>query len=582
MKRIFLFLILLVQPFFFNSCDYLEKPASDDITIDMAFENVITAKRVLNNLYWEVRQAAYNLHSRRVLYATATDDAIAGYSIWGNKFHEGAWTPDDNRNAGDNAENDVPTVSFWNNTYKRVRRANLFLENLYRAAGDEVEKELLYHEARFLRAFFYEELIRRFGGVILIENSIDPGDYSALTDQKRNTFAQCVEWVCKELDQAAEGLPEVRATTEVGRATKAACHAVKSRLLLTAASPLFNTEAPVLPDYTEIQYYGNYDRERWKAAADACRPIMAMTQYYGLDMEIYDQNNPDSFDNYFKRFSNIFFKTGKESVWISHPEYEWDGRMVPYYNRAAQGWNWINPTLELAEEFEMTSGLLPSEPESGYNFNRPGDNRDPRFKATISCPGAQYARYDFYPWIGGSSSHLESQKTGFCIQKYVDEEYNAAISGLVVRRNVTHIFRYSEILLNFAEAANEYSGPATEVYDAINAIRARVGMPSLPDGLSQEQMREKIRHERRVELAFEDHRFFDVRRWRIAEETQNGYLHGYDVTKGENSGFYAKVAVGNPIKFEKRHYLYPLSTQEILLNPALEQNPGWPRLGQGE
>jgi hypothetical protein len=578
MKKKFLFIILLVQSLTYNACDYLEKPASDDITIDMAFQNVITAKRVLNNLYWEVRQAAYNLHSRRIPYATGCDDAIAGYSIWGNKFHEGAWTPDDNRGAGDNAENDVPTVSFWNNTYKRIRRVNLFLENLARAEGDEVEKQLMFCEARFLRAFFYEELIRRFGGVILLDHSVDPNDYSSLTDQGRNTFAESVEWVISELDEAVVGLPEIRATSEVGRATSAACYAVKARLLLYAASPLFNTDSPVLSDYTEIQYWGNYSKERWKDVVDATRMIMNMTQNYGLDVEIYDQTSPTSFDNYFKRFSNIFFKVGRESVWISHPEYEWDGRMVPFYNRAAQGWNWINPTMELADQFEMTNGKLPSEPDSGFDFNKPGDNRDPRFKATVSYPGAQYTRYNFYPWIGGTSSHLESQKTGFCIQKYVDEEYNASVSGLVVRRNVTHIFRYSEILLMFAEAQNEYAGPSTEVYDAINTIRARVGMPALPSGLSQDQMREKIRHERRVELAFEDHRFFDVRRWRIAEETQNGYLHGYDVTKGENSGFYSLVSVGNPIRFEKKHYLFPLSTQEILLNPALQQNPGWPVL----
>jgi hypothetical protein len=557
----------------------LEKPASDDITIDMAFENVITAKRVLNNLYWEVRQAAYTLHSRRIPYATGCDDAIAGYSIWGNKFHEGSWTPDDSRGDGDASENTPPTVNFWNNTYKRVRRANLFMENLYRAKGDETEKTLLMSEARFLRAFYYSELIRRFGGVIILEASVNPDDYSALTNQERSTYADCIDWVVKELDEAVKELPEVRVTSEVGRATKAACYAVKARLLLNAASPLFNTDSPVLPDYTPIHYYGNYSRERWKAAADACRPIMSMTQNYGLDQEIYDQGNPESFDNYFKRFSNIFFKVGRESVWIVHPEYEWDGRMVPFYNRAAQGWNWVNPTLELAEQFEMSNGKMPSDPDSGYDFSKSGENRDPRFKATISYPGSVYVRYSFLPWIGGSASHLESQKTGLCIQKYCDEEFNASVSGLVVRRNVTHLFRYAEILLIFAEATNEYSGPSAEVYDAVNSIRARVGMPPLPAGLSQDEMRLKIQHERRVELAFEDHRFFDVRRWRIAEETQNGYLHGYDVTKGENTGFYTRVTVGNPTRFEKRHYLYPLSTQEILLNPALQQNPGWPRLG---
>ena len=582
MKRKLFILLIIIQPLFFSNCDYLEKPASDDITLEMTFENVITGRRVLNNLYWEVRDGAYNILSRRIPYATGCDDAIAGYSIWGNKFHEGAWTPNDNRTDNDRAENTPPTCNFWNNTYKRVRKANLFLENIHIAAGDENEKALLTSEARFLRAFFYAELIRRFGGVILITESIDPNDYSSLINQPRNSYAECVQWVCDELDEAAKGLPETRIDTETGRATKAACYATKARFLLTAASPLFNTASPILPDYNETHYYGNFDKERWKAAADACRPLMAMTQYYGLDQAIYDEMNPTSFDNYFKRFSNMFYKVSRESVWINHPNWDWDGRMVPFYNRAAQGWNWINPTMELAMEYEMTNGKMPEDPDSGFDFNKPGENRDPRFKATIQYPGSVYTRYDFKPWIGGSSSHLESQKTGFCLQKYVDEEFNASIPGLTVRRGIVQIFRYAEILLIFAEATNEYSGPTSEVYDAINSIRARVGMPPLPTGLSQEQMREKIWHERRVELAFEDHRFFDVRRWRIAEETQNGHLHGYDVSKGETTGFYTKVTVGNPSKFEKRHYLYPLSTQEILLNPALEQNPGWPRLATSE
>lgn len=578
MKRIYYLLLILIQPFLFSCDGYLDKPASDDVTMDMAFATVIAAKKVVNNLYAEVKYQAYNLNSRHIPYAQACDDAIAGHGLWGNKFHNGSWTPDDNRNDGDNSEGTPPTCSFWNNTYKRVRKANLFLENLHRASGDEKDKDLLYAEAKFLRAFFYAELIKRFGGVILIDHSIDANDYSSLINQPRNTFEECVDWVCAELDEAAKGLPSVRSSSEIGRATDVACYATKALLLLFAASPLFNTDNPVLPDYTTIQYYGNFDRERWKKAADACKFIMGKSQYYGLDEEVYDTSDPQSFDNYYRRFTNLFFKVGRESVWISHPDQQWSGAKVPYSNRAAGGWNWVNPTYELAMEFEMTNGKLPAERDSGYDFMDPGKDRDPRFKASIQYPGAAYDAYSFKPWMGGTASHLESQKTGMCMQKYLDPEFNSTIAGLVVRKNVTQIYRFAEILLNYAEAMNEYSGPTADVYQAINDIRARVGMPALPQGLSQEQMREKIRHERRVELAFEDHRFFDVRRWRIAEETQNGHLTGYDVTNGETTGFYRIVNVGEASKFEKKHYLYPLSTQEILINPALQQNPGWPKL----
>ncbi len=568
----------LILPLLFSCDDYLDKPASDDITADMAFETVIAAKKVLNNLYAEVKSSAYNINTRNAPYAQGCDDAIAGYSLWGNTFHNGSWTPDDSRTAADNAENTPPTCSFWNNTYKRVRKANLFLENLHKATGDEKDKVVLRAEAKFLRAYYYSELIKRFGGFILLDHSVDANDYSSLTNQPRNTFEECVDWVCAELDEAAKDLAPIRISSETGRATNVACYAVKARLLLFAASPLFNTDNPVLSDYTTIQYYGNYDKERWKKAADACKLIMNYSQYYGLDMEVYDTGDPTSYDNYFRRYSTLFFKVGRESVWISHPQQDWSGVRVPYGNRAAGGWNWINPTYQLAMEYEMTNGKLPAEQGSGYDLANPGNDRDPRFKSSIQYPGAQYPAYDFKPWIGGSASHLESQKTGFCMNKYLDPDFNSMTAGLVVRKNITQLFRYAEVLLNYAEAMNEYSGPAADVYQAINDIRARVGMPALPSGLDQAQMREKIRHERRVELAFEDHRFFDVRRWRIAEEALNGSLTGYDVTNGEKTGFYRIVTVGDPIKFEKRHYLYPLSTQEILLNPELQQNPGWPRL----
>ena len=580
MTKIYSLLLILVLPLL-SACEgYLDKPDSDDVTVDKAFETVKSARKVLNNLYYEVRTAAYNVNTRKIPYAQACDDGLPGSGLWGDKFHSGSWTPDDDPNMGDDNQGGSPTCSFWNNTYKRVRKANLFLENLYRAKGDESEKTRMYAEARFLRAFYYSELVRRFGGIIILDHSIDANDYSALTNQPRETFENSVEWVCNELTEAARDLPPVCSASDVGRATDAACYAVMARLRITAASPLFNTDSPVLPDYNTTHYYGNYDKNRWKLAADACRFIMEQrSQYYGLDMTNETGADPDSWENYYRRFLGRYFIVGKESIWISYEKKEWDYVKIPWLNRSAGGWNWVNPTYELAKEYEMLNGKLPEEPESGYDFNDPGKNRDPRFKATISYPGAQYDAYGFKPWQGGSASHLQSQKTGMCLQKYIDPLFNDAL-GLPrnLRKNINHLFRYNEILLIYAEAMNEFSGPTTDVYKAINDIRARVGMPDLPTGLNQDQMREKIQHERRVELAFEDFRFFDVRRWRIGEKVLNGHLHGYDVTKGEKGGFYTLVTVGDPMVFEKKHYLYPLSTKEILMNPALEQNPGWPKL----
>ena len=318
MKKIYSLLLILVLPLL-SACEgYLDKPDSDDVTVDKAFETVKSARKVLNNLYYEVRTAAYNVNTRKIPYAQACDDGLPGSGLWGDKFHSGSWTPDDDPNMGDDNQGGSPTCSFWNNTYKRVRKANLFLENLYRAKGDESEKTRMYAEARFLRAFYYSELIRRFGGIIILDHSIDANDYSALTNQPRETFENSVEWVCNELTEAARDLPPVCSASDVGRATDAACYAVMARLRITAASPLFNTDSPVLPDYNTIHYYGNYDKNRWKLAADACRFIMEQrSQYYGLDMTNETGVDPDSWENYYRRFLGRYFIVGKESIWIS-------------------------------------------------------------------------------------------------------------------------------------------------------------------------------------------------------------------------------------------------------------------------
>ena len=254
------------------SCqDYLDKPASNDMDIDKAFATVIEAKKVMNDIYSEMYGNAYNVTARGVIYDCAADDGIGGYApLWTDKVQFGMWTPDDG--GGDGEEGSIPTIGFWKNTYARVRKANLFLENIDRAQGSEEDKVLMKAQVRFLRAF-YEELIRRFGGVIILDHSVDPNNYTELTNQPRNTFEESVEWVCNELETAARDLPSNVAATpnKVGMATSAACYACIARLRLQAASPLFNTDSPVSSEYTDIQCYMNYDKSLWEGLyANGC------------------------------------------------------------------------------------------------------------------------------------------------------------------------------------------------------------------------------------------------------------------------------------------------------------------------
>ena len=406
-----------------------------------------------------------------------------------------------------------------------------------------------------------------------------------MTNQPRETFENSVEWVCNELTEAARDLPPVCSASDVGRATDAACYAVMARLRITAASPLFNTDSPVLPDYNTTHYYGNYDKNRWKLAADACRFIMEQrSQYYGLDMTNETGADPDSWENYYRRFLGRYFIVGKESIWISYEKKEWDYVKIPWLNRSAGGWNWVNPTYELAKEYEMLNGKLPEEAESGYDFNDPGKNRDPRFKATISYPGAQYDAYGFKPWQGGSASHLQSQKTGMCLQKYIDPLFNDAL-GLPrnLRKNINHLFRYNEILLIYAEAMNEAYGPEgvtdelnLSARDAINMVRGRSGLGiaalTSEDVSSKKEFRQALRKERMAELAFEDHRFWDIRRWKIGEETTK--IKRVSISKAGDKYSFEYSVTADRI-WDDKMYFYPIPQSEIYKNPKLVQNPGW-------
>lgn len=556
--------------------DFLDKPASEDITEQDAYKDIANARKVLNNLYNESTTALYNPVSRRFGYDLATDDAVQGYApIWPKSYNQGTVTADDNPNGGDRDEGTPPSTNFWRNSYIKIRKANIFINKIADVPGDEKLKKRFLAEARFLRAFFYANLIRNYGGVILLDHVLN--DYKEASVLPRSTFNESVEWVVKELDEVAPEIPaeEELLLTEFGRISRGGVYATKARLLLYAASPLFNTNAPMLPNYTDIQYYGNYNKERWMDAAKAAEQVMSMGYSLWKGQPNAEGQYPVAYTDL---FMSIFWNKSSEYVWGFYPTQD-NGFVDASHNRGCGGWNWTNPTLELAESFEMTNGKLPFEEESGYDFTNPGENRDPRFKASIQYPGSSYKTYDFKPWMGGSASHLESQLTGMCRQKWIDGSTHPNDSDNP-NNGWTYpmlpYFRYAEILLIHAEALNEYDdSPSQAVYDDINQIRRRVGMPDLPKGLTKEKMRERIIRERRVELAFEDHRFFDLRRWGIAYDVLNGSVHGYDVTKGENDGFYSRREVGNKRVFSKKMYLSPMSTFDILLNPNLQQNPGY-------
>jgi hypothetical protein len=340
-----------------------------------------------------------------------------------------------------------------------------------------------------------------------------------------------------------------------GRATKTAAMALKARLLLYFASPLHNTAN---------------DLSRWQNAADAAKTLMDLNKHALLNSADYTNlwNYSVAATQYNKEV--IFATTALLTNSIES-------------NNAPVGFNGAlgrtNPTQNLVDAFEMTNGKPITDPASGYNPANPYLNRDPRLNRFIIYNGSTFktgtltrAVETFDGGLDNPASNPNSTKTGYYMRKFLSDAATYNIPSPATVRRPWVIFRYAEVLLNYAEALNEAVGANTEVYNAINQVRVRAGMPALPAGLSQSQMRDRIRNERRVELCFEDHRFFDVRRWMQGETIFNGPVRGMKITKSGATLTYTPFVVENRV-FLPQNYLYPISLSELNVSPALGQNP---------
>jgi hypothetical protein len=500
-----------------------------------------------------------------------SDDAVptdAGNGAWG--VIRGGYSPiatfDDN----------------WVNNYNAIREANVFLANYKKVPwADSSRKVWFPNEARVLRAYFYYELIKRYGGVPLVgDNVYDPND-PALLQLKRNSFEECVNYIVSELDRAKDSLrPDAtlaNRTTDAdfGRMRKSIALAIKAKVLLLAASPLFNPTSTPDKLYTG---YPTFSIERWKLAADAAKAVM--------DLGIFDLE-ASQYTLYQQRANkeHIFFKMSDSRVDNIYAYY-----MSPVgYNPASrQSEGRVSPTQEFVNVFSMKNGKAISDPTSGYDPANPYVNRDPRLERTVFYNGAKWLQRPVETFEGGKdkpnniTSAPTQTQTGYYAKKFLaNDSANATYSTTFYRDNGFTppwcVIRYADILLMYAEAKNEYSGPDATVYSAVEKIRQRAGLSpfALSTGLSQSQMQIIVRNERRIELCFEEQRFWDIRRWKIAKAVYGTTLHGVTITKNTNGAFtYAAKDVVTPY-FIDAMYLFPIALRETQVNPGLQQNPGY-------
>ena len=473
----------------------------------------------------------------------------------------------------------------WSTMYGAVRHANIFLKNVDNSPLSAALRARMKAESRLLRAYFYFYLVRYFGGVPLMDDNVFKIDDVVQND--RAAFADCVDYIVSELDEIAPQLPLDYQGLQYGRVTRGAALALKSRILLLAASPLFNGGSFAEPGsrLEELVSYPSYDQNRWEQARLAAKAVMDLNKYA---LMIDNDTRPGNgfYQVFLTRMNNEFIlyepKPPGRQFEASHNPYSRGGRNYYYY-----------PTQELVDWFPMANGLPITDPASGYNPNNPYVNRDPRFNYTVIYNGAQYwlqsasALRPVYTYAGAGDglvpiSNNSRTITGYYVRKFCSETTSQQSGGGNTEGSVS-LIRYAEILLNYAEAANEM-GQTADAMNQLIALRERAGIQpgldnryGLPANPTQEEARKLIWNERAIELAFENHRYFDVRRWKRGEEFDGKYVHGMRITQANDNAppsAYERFQVRTRY-FKNNIYLFPIPESETVLNLNMLQNPGW-------
>src|SRR5690554_3084093 len=541
-------LIIFSSLIWLFSCndELLEVQPSDQLSDAVVFDSPETANLFLNDIYnnlnaGPIGSSWLNLPTQigNDPLADYTDNAIYG-AVGGTPSYQ----------LFDNSSYGPSTPLFretWRRMYANIRKCNLFIEKITASGIEEDAKKGMIAEARFLRAYFYKTLIDLYGGVPLITQVLDrnSGDEIAFP---RNTYEECVSFIQTECAEAAENLPlRITDSRDLGRPTAGAALALKGQ---------------------EELYAG-----KWEDAVETHKKI--------IDSGVYDL---------FPDYAGLFYannENNEEVIFdIQYAATLRPKRINQFWGvvdlPSGGGWGNCGPTQNLVDSYEFVDGKTEAEGSAFFDPSNPYANRDKRFYASIIYDGSIWRGKPVYTRLGVPNNPNEinltgrggnTGRSGYFMKKLQDSTLLSSPSTLDGANVI--IYRYAEVLLNYAEAKNELSGPDQSVYEAINAIRARVGQPPLPEGLGQDEMRDRIRRERRIELAFEGKRFYDMRRWRISESVFSQPIYGMKITEEGGRLQYEKVPIREVTFHPSKNYLNPIPQYAIDQNVKLEQNPGY-------
>ncbi|WP_246254489.1 RagB/SusD family nutrient uptake outer membrane protein [Pedobacter foliorum] len=499
----------------------------------------------------------------------------------------------------------------WEKLYKNIRACNIFFEKINSSTFDasiKVDgaslKDRMAGEVYFLRAYLYHQLVSLYGGVPLITKAYGLND---TFEVKRASYSDCISFITKQCDSAAALLPLVQSGSNMGRVTKGAALTLKARTLLYAASDLHNKTVFQGYPHQELVRYMDEDRDtRWRATRDAAKAVMDLGIYH-----LY-KANPAPGDPVSQNFSNIFLSDGtEEDIWVRYFKVtSLNGSPDLNSLSLVSGPNGYHlygqdtPSGEMVDHFEMSDGT-PFSWTDPLKSTEPYKNRDPRFYASILYEGVKFKPRPaditgldpvgviqvgtWQRWNSTSNSMeevygLDSRKgpvenfnggyTGYYLKKFIDPAVNGQFS---TNGTPWRYMRYAEVLLNYAEACIALN-QETDAKDALNQIRKRAGMPNITE--SGIALRDRYRNERRVELAFEEHRFYDVRRWLIASEAYQQFSGVNVVYKLNANHTTATIPTITPYVVQQsawldKAYLFPVSRDEMNKNSLLFQNPNY-------
>ena len=514
-------------------------------------------------------------YSNGAMLASASDESE--YSILGNAiedFYNGGWSPA-------NAKSTT-----WTSMYAGIATCNNFLTEMQGLTFDELSLNRDYlqqmhrylnyeYEARFMRAYFYFTLVRQYGDVPIVGENMSAEEINTIS---RSSSDDVFSYIISECDAIKDKIIKdysdlgdyALGDAETGRAGRLAVLALKARAALYWASPLFNP--------------GN-DVSRWGDAARCYKELIAACEEAGMGLST-SYENLWSTDNYKTADISKEILFARRYYSSSAGDHLVEANNYPVGIEGGAGGNC--PTQNLVDAYDMqATGLSIDEAGSGYDPENPYKGRDPRFAATIAYNGSQWPTYDVIPlqtYIGGANGQPLSGATltGYYLRKLCHGEISLASSGRIQNNQHTYvIFRLGGIWLDYAEALFRYLGSAdatsadfpVSAREAASKTRVRAGMPEFGEGMSNEVFWEKYKKERMVELAFEGHRFWDVRRWKEADKYFKSITR-MEITKNPDETYtYTRKTVNRT--WEDKMYLFPIPIVERMKNSNLSQNPGW-------